>query len=115
MASAGLHRDPRSKPRWLQARNLLSEISLRLLVQDLLPFVAGRPINVGKRTQYRPPALKSYLPFALSAAQAYNVIEALKAMLGRTNGKRYGDLHAVQTDMEVRHGEDRETHASQVG
>ena len=70
MASAGLHRDPRPKPRWLQARNLLSEISLRLLVQNLLPFVAGRPINVGKRTQYRPPALKSYLPFALSAAQA---------------------------------------------
>lgn len=37
----------------------------------------------------------------LSPAQAYKTIEALKAMVGRGQGKQYTNLREVQTDMEV--------------
>ena len=49
----------------------------------------------------------------LSPAQAYKVIEALKAMVGRRAGKQYNNLKEVQADMEVqRDGEDQ---TSKVG
>jgi len=38
---------------------------------------------------------------ALSPGQAYNVIEALKSMIGRRAGKQYNNLKEVQADMEV--------------
>lgn len=38
---------------------------------------------------------------ALTPAQAYKVIEALKAMVGRRAGKQYNNLKEVQADMEV--------------
>lgn len=41
---------------------------------------------------------------ALSASQAYKVIEALKSMLGRQTGRKYGNLKAVKSDMEVTDG-----------
>ena len=47
---------------------------------------------------------------ALTPSQAYNVIEAFKAMLGRQAGKEYNSLKEVQADMEVNYGE-----ASKVG
>lgn len=37
----------------------------------------------------------------LSPAQAYNIIEALKIILGRERGKQYTNLKEVQEDMEV--------------
>lgn len=47
----------------------------------------------------------------LSPAEAYNIIEALKIILGRERGKQYTDLKEVQEDMEaVTDGK-----ASQVG
>ncbi len=50
---------------------------------------------------------------ALSPGQAYNVIEALKAMIGRRAGKQYNNLKEVQADMEVNsNGEDQ---ASKIG
>ena len=38
---------------------------------------------------------------SLSPGYAYRVIEALKAMVGRGQGKQYSNLREVQTDMEV--------------
>jgi hypothetical protein len=49
---------------------------------------------------------------SLSPAQAYNVIEALKAMLSRETGKEYENLREVEGDMEVRNGERQ---ASKIG
>ena len=48
----------------------------------------------------------------LSAGQAYVVIEALKAMVGRQRGKEYKNLKEIQDDMEVPNGEGQ---TSQVG
>lgn len=42
---------------------------------------------------------------ALTPAQAYKVIEALKAMLSRETGKQYSSLKEVQEDMEVTDGQ----------
>lgn len=42
---------------------------------------------------------------AMTPGQAYNVIEALKAMVGRAAGKQYNNLKEVQKDMEVANGE----------
>jgi len=47
----------------------------------------------------------------LSPAQGYNIIEALKIMLGRERGKQYTNLKEVQEDMEVA----TDGQASQVG
>lgn len=41
---------------------------------------------------------------ALNPAQAFDVIEALKAMVGRRTGKQYNNLKEVQADMEVNNG-----------
>jgi len=49
----------------------------------------------------------------LSSAQAYKVIEGLKAILGRPAGKQYNSLKDVQADMEVNNGEEGQT--SKVG
>ena len=38
---------------------------------------------------------------ALTPRQAYNIIEALKAILGRQKGKKYNNLNEVKEDMEV--------------
>lgn len=38
---------------------------------------------------------------ALRPGQAYNIIEALKAMFSREEGKRYSNLKEIQEDMEV--------------
>ena len=40
----------------------------------------------------------------LNPAQAYDVIEALKSMVGRRVGKQYKNLKKVQADMEVNNG-----------
>jgi len=40
----------------------------------------------------------------LSPAQAYDVIEALKAMYSRQAGKEYQNLKEIQQDMEVKNG-----------
>jgi len=45
---------------------------------------------------------------ALSPGQAYKVIEALKAMVGRRAGKQYSNLQEVQADMEVQTHEEEE-------
>lgn len=42
---------------------------------------------------------------ALRAGQAYKVIEALKAMVGRERGKEYKNLKEIEHDMEVHNGE----------
>jgi len=42
---------------------------------------------------------------ALTPAQAYKVIEALKAMLGRERGKHYSNLKEIQQDLEVTDGQ----------
>ena len=42
---------------------------------------------------------------SLNPAQAYNVIEALKAMLSRETGKEYENLKEIEGDMEVRNGQ----------
>jgi len=42
---------------------------------------------------------------SLNPAQAYDVIEALKAMLSRETGKPYENLREVEGDMEVRNGQ----------
>ncbi len=42
---------------------------------------------------------------ALSVGQAYVMIEALKAMLGRERGKEYKNLKEIQDDMEVPNGQ----------
>jgi len=47
----------------------------------------------------------------LSPSQAYNIIEALKIIIGREQGKRYIDLKEIQKDMEVA----RDGKESQVG
>jgi hypothetical protein len=40
----------------------------------------------------------------LNPAQAYDVIEALKTMVGRQTGKQYNNLKEVQQDMEINNG-----------
>jgi len=40
----------------------------------------------------------------LNPAQAYDVIEALKSIVGRKTGKQYNNLKEVQQDMEVTNG-----------
>lgn len=50
---------------------------------------------------------------ALSPAQAYNIIEALKAILSRENNKQYSNLEEIQEDMEAKDGKIQS--ASQVG
>jgi len=47
----------------------------------------------------------------LTPAEAYNIIEALKIMLGRERGKQYTNLKEVQKDMEVA----TDGQASQIG
>lgn len=42
---------------------------------------------------------------ALNPAQAFDVIEALKSMVGRQVGKHYKNLKEVHADMEVKNGE----------
>ena len=48
---------------------------------------------------------------SLSPSQAYNVTEALKAIIGREQGKQYTDLKEIQEDMEAA----RDGKESQVG
>lgn len=45
---------------------------------------------------------------ALNPAQAYKVIEGLKAMLSRETGKEYENLKEVEGDMEVRNDQGQE-------
>jgi len=47
----------------------------------------------------------------LSPAEAYNIIEALKIIIGRKQGKQYTNLKEIQKDMEVA----RDGKESQVG
>ncbi|KPL21779.1 MAG: hypothetical protein AMJ75_09340 [Phycisphaerae bacterium SM1_79] len=42
---------------------------------------------------------------ALSPAQAYKVIEALKAIIGREEGKQYSNLQQIKEDQEAKDGE----------
>jgi len=41
---------------------------------------------------------------SLTKAEAYNIIEGLKAMFGRGRGKHYNDLNEIKEDTEASHG-----------
>lgn len=45
---------------------------------------------------------------ALTPAQAYRIIEALKAILSRQTGKHYTNLSEIKEDMEVKDGQARQ-------
>jgi hypothetical protein len=73
--------------------------AIRLLFEDLGYPAECRANFLRKMTEKANASL-------LTPQEAYNVIEALKAMLSRIEGRKYHTIKDVQRDMEVSHGKE---------